>query len=243
MLFPSVIPRVAGLVDFGPVPGSHGGDAHYVADKEGRRWVRKREVDTGFQPLLGEAAGWLIGRRLGVPIPDGAACDLPSAERAWLSAQIQPVVHWDPGQVSKIDNLADLGAMLTLDVVIHNADRHAGNILLQPLDYLHIRAWAIDAGHALIGHANDYEANRGTIPSVANLARGLPLDVLAEGAHEGARVAAELTEKELQGFVLEACEIAQDNANASRILGVLRERCAVAPKLVASYLDEIGGLD
>jgi hypothetical protein len=234
------IPIVQHLTDHGDVPVVHTGCAVYSIDNTGRRWVRKREANTGVEELLAEMIGWLLARRLFVPVPDagvfGAVNDL-----SWLSAEIQDVVHWDPSRAPLVTNLDGLGAMMALDVLILNEDRHAGNILLQPVpDQLHLKAWAIDHGAALGGSPTDYTARRKDVPNPHNLARGLPMDLLQEGAMEAAEKATCLVLQDILALVREACTLAAEQ-KIDEIVSVLAERCANARALVESYLKRIRG--
>ena len=82
-LFPQRLARIHHLVEFDLVPVENGAQARYVMSADGRRWVRKREEDTGFQPLLAEAISTLLGREIGAPVPDGAVYVGPGG-RAWI---------------------------------------------------------------------------------------------------------------------------------------------------------------
>lgn len=65
------IERLVGVTDGALVPVENGSEARFSRDATGRQWVRKRESDTGFQPLLAEAASYLLGNLLEVPQPRG----------------------------------------------------------------------------------------------------------------------------------------------------------------------------
>lgn len=191
----------------------------------------------GFQVILAEAIGWLLGGRIGVPIPDAAVYS-KSMERSWLSRAVESPAptHFNPGFALRISNLGDLGAMMALDVLILDEDRHRQNILLQPEpDELHLKVWAIDSGNAKIGWIDDFVERRRDLPSPHNLARGLPLDLLTDGAITAAEAAAGIESAELRSFVQEACEIVGE-ARVDVLHEVLAERCADAPDLVSRYL-------
>src|SRR5689334_6622864 len=104
MLAHPLLPIVTGLVDGEPVPVTHTGEARYSIDATGQHWVRKREPSFGFQQVLAEAITWVLGRRLGVPIPDGAVC-IDRGEMSWLSRRVECVVEWNPVQTSFVINL------------------------------------------------------------------------------------------------------------------------------------------
>jgi hypothetical protein len=239
-LFSTDIPIVQDLTDHGDVPVVHTGCAVYSIDSAGRRWVRKREANTGVEEFLAEMIGWLLARRLLVPVPE-AGVFVAGNDRSWLSAQIQDVVHWAPSHAPFVTNMSGLGAMMALDTLILNEDRHAGNILLQPFqDQLHLKAWAIDHGAALGGSPTDYTTRRKDIPDPHNLARGLPMDLLQEGAMEAAEKATCLVLQDILPLVREACTHAAEQ-KIDEIVSVLAERCANARTLVESYLKRIRG--
>jgi hypothetical protein len=125
------IERIQSVEDGPKVLVANTSEARYTMSSDGRRWIRKRQVDTCFEPLLSEALSWLLARELKVPVPAGAVTG-EGDDLSWLSEYIPSVVHWHPDLVHYIVNLDDLGRMLALDAIIHNSDRHGGNILLQP---------------------------------------------------------------------------------------------------------------
>ena len=99
------------------VPVPHTNEATYALDAVGQLWIAKREADMGCEALLAEAVGWLLAKRLGVPIPEGA---FDPIERAWLSAYVPNTVHWEPEFCDSLRNPHESGAILTLDLVIFN---------------------------------------------------------------------------------------------------------------------------
>lgn len=207
-------------------------------DVTGTIWARKRVEVTGIEGLLAEAVSWLLARRLCVPVPDAAVT--LSGDLSWLSKQITPVVHWDAIHQGGITNLMDLGKVLVLDVLINNPDRHAGNLLLQPdPDESAIKLWAIDAGNALIGWPSDYAAARDDLPSLRNLARGLPVSEVRESALEAAEVASTISTLEIVEMVVHACHLANE-PQPELITTTLVSRCARARELTDEYLMRIG---
>lgn len=85
-LYPQEIPIVVSLADGPVVPVPHTGMAVYSIDAQGRKWVRKREENIGCEELLAEAIGWLMGRRLDVPVPDAAFYRGPEGA-SWLGSR------------------------------------------------------------------------------------------------------------------------------------------------------------
>lgn len=176
-LFPDRIERITGdLTVRGKVRVPHGADAKYVMDSEGRAWVRKSTITTGFQGLLAEAFGHLFAAELGLNIPQ-AAVQESEPYRAWLSRVIQPVSHWDSDKIPFIENLEEIGRMLALDALLGNQDRHRGNILLQSTgeETEKLTIWPIDFGDALVGFPSDFLHIGTEIRDPRNLAPGLPV--------------------------------------------------------------------
>jgi hypothetical protein len=137
--------------------------------------------------------------------------------------------------------MGGLGAMMALDALIMNADRHAGNILLQPEpDQLHLKAWAIDHGQALVGWPGDYVARRAEIPAPRVLAHGLPFDLMQEGAMQAAEKATGLTRRDILPLVREACTHVEET-RTNDLADVLAERCVNACTLVETYLKRVRG--
>jgi hypothetical protein len=235
------IERLKGVVDGPVVPVENGSEARWARDATGRQWVRKRESYTGFQPLLAEAASYLLGEHLGVPQPQGAVF-YDGAEWSWMSERIAAAgEHWEPDMRDLIANLDELGRVLTLDAIVFNEDRHRRNLLVEPVgDEAHLKVWAIDSGEAKIGWLGDFVRRGLAAPSPHIHAPGLPIQALAEPAMAAAFVAVALPEDALRSLVGEACVIAREPA-ASALADALLMRCRRAPEIVAGYLEALGG--
>jgi hypothetical protein len=236
-LFPWRIERISRLGTERSIPVPNSSEAHWVQDASGRRWVIKWEDDTGVEPLLAETVSWLLGDEIGVPQPK-AAVFLDENHRAWMSEVVPNVVHWEPRHAHLLINAQQLGAMLALDAICHNEDRHLGNILVQPdPDELHLRAYAIDSGSALVGW-KDFHSIGTAVPSPRNLAPGIPVDLLETGAMAAAQRATGLDPGEILAMISEACEIARDPGGVA-LNNALVVRLAQAPYLVAAYLERV----
>jgi hypothetical protein len=237
-----VIEHLTGVLDGGFVPIENGSEARWAIDSSGRQWVRKRESDTGFQPLLAEAASYLLGLKLQLCQPQGAVFH-DGHEWSWMSQRIVAAgEHWHGDMRDLIVNPDEVGRMLTLDALIINEDRHRRNILVEPVyDEAHLRLWAIDSGNALIGQLDDFIGRDLTVPSPHNHARGLPIDVLRPAALAAAQVAAQLPEEKLRAIVAEACALARESS-VDRLAAALTARCRQAPSIVSGYLDALGVL-
>jgi hypothetical protein len=118
-----------------------------------------------------------------------------------------------------------------------NPDRHAGDILLQTIDDMHSKAWGIDHDQALIGWPGDFAAAAatGALPSTRNIARGLPLDLLAAGALAAAEQAALIPYSLLEEFVDESCGITGER-DPQTLLAALVTRMGSATTLTTQYL-------
>jgi hypothetical protein len=107
-------------------------------------------------------------------------------------------------------------------------------------NFTHLKVWAIDHGNALVGWPTDYVARRREIPDPRNLAPGLPMDLVQEGAMEAAEKATCLVLQDILALVREACTNAAEQ-KIDEIVSVLADRCANARTLVESYLKRISG--
>lgn len=223
-----------------PVQNSSG--AVYSVDGTGRRWVRKRVSEMGHEALLAEALGWLLARHFSVPIPD-AALTGRGEDASWLSGYLPFVKHWNAAEGTRVRNLRAIGKVLMLDALLMNGDRHAGNVLLAPLKRGdRLTAWAIDFDHALVGWPGDFAAlSVDELPSLRNLARGLPVAAMRPGARQAAREARLLDRRILAGYVTEACEIAEE-PRKDALLAALQARADRAIELTDLYLASIEAL-
>ena len=87
-LFPYRIERIpAELTSFAEVKVPHGAFADYVVDAQGREWVRKKEINTGFQGLLAEAFGSLFAAELHVRVPQAAIQECGGEKALFRSAE------------------------------------------------------------------------------------------------------------------------------------------------------------
>jgi hypothetical protein len=241
-LFGRVIERVSGVMDGGPVQVDHSSEAVYAMDGKGRRWIRKKMAFTGWQPILAESLGWLIARDLGVRTPEGAVCG-SGDQLSWLSAYIPNALHWQRSLAHFVKNLDDLGAMVTLDALLYNGDRHAKNILVVPgQNEADLMTWAIDMGNALVGYPRDFVDLKLRVPENHNPARGLPLELMRPGALRAAAQATKLAGTPvLEGYVKEACQIVGEET-APLLLEALSRRMERAGDLVEQYLKILEGI-
>ncbi|MCB9528064.1 MAG: hypothetical protein H6701_06650 [Myxococcales bacterium] len=234
--------RLDGVTDGELVTIPNGSEARWARDTTGRLWVRKRESDTGFQPLLAEAMSHLLGRLLGVRQPMAAVYH-DGTEWSWMSRAIRGALeHWSPSMRDRIANLDEVARMLVLDVLTLNEDRHQQNILVEAVeDEAHLRLWAIDSGNALIGYVDDYAERVDAPPDPRNHARGLPVRALVDHVRAAADEATHLDPHELEVIVAESCALVGEGT-AHHLLESLTRRCRRASILATAYLDRLGGL-
>lgn len=222
------------------VPVRHQAGARYAL-ADSRHWVWKRKLAIGEHGMLGEALGWIWSRELGLPVPD-AAIYLPGeyTEDCWLSEVVEGVRHWRADKVP-LENIRELGAILALDVVLMNADRHDGNILLQPRveDGREVwKVWGIDMGNAKVGVVDEFLDVDDELPSIEKLPDDLPFEILDDSALEAAKEIAGLDGQFITKSVHEACSVA-GNAQAAPLADALRLRCNKAVSLVERYFEKL----
>lgn len=228
-----------GLVDGRPVPVGNSHCAVFTTTPDGVTWIRKRELDSGPQPLVAEALGWRLARQLSVPVPP-AAIGEPNGELSWLSYFLDGAMGWDETRADRLSNPDDLGAILALDAIILNEDRHAANILCLPDENEYsLSIVSIDTGAAWIGWPDDYARRVDDIPSVQKLAAGLPVDACQAGARDLALRAAQLSPDLLRDAAWEALDIVERLDQLQVLTQTLVRRCASAPQLVTAYLEAI----
>lgn len=218
----------------------HKGIAKYARDAEGRAWVLKYEEDVTYTELLAESVCLLMGRRLGAPLPDGALY-VEGDRRGWLSKVIRPVMHWDESQRDFIENLDEVAAMLMMDAVAGNVDRHGANVLLEPGDEApDVRLWAIDQGNALIGQPASFLELGLELADASKHFSGLPLGDLERPVLAVAQVARSILREEVQVWMAECGEIAAE-PRWSDLADLLYQRLQAAPDLGLRYLEVLRG--
>lgn len=237
-LFAHRVEVVSWLTDLSPVTVPNTSDATYARDRSGRLWVRKRVEATGWPEIVGEALGLLLGRELGVPIPEGAVC-LEPEEESWLSLVRPNVSAWSPSASYTIENIEGFAAMLVLDAVLANTDRHGGNILLEDLGSASVRAWAIDQGNVEAAHPGYFRALERRLPPTMTIPEGMPLVLLREPALEAAEAAEKLSSALLRSIAEEACDLGREEKAREKAVQGLQLRCASAVEITEAYLARI----
>lgn len=237
------IDRFSWLMDRELVPVKNSGQAVYSEDHKGRRWVRKRARHSIPGMVLAEALSWLLCRKLDIRTPDGAVLmSEEQGEVSWLSRLQTPVRHWVPGRLFDLRNLEDIGAMLCIDAIVYNYDRHSDNVLMQPVKDGEFIAWIIDFGNATIGRPKEFASLGEETPDPGPLLdlMDLPFDVLEPSAMELALRVESLDSGLVEYFVSEACSASM--AEPSQSLSVaLDHRLKNARALVSRYFSDLGG--
>lgn len=232
------IPRVRGpfvrAEDDFVLAGAH---RPYVAsDPSGRWWVRKRLQPRG---ILAESVGGLLGRLVGVDVPEFAVFDEEDG-CGWLSSFVVDPHHWDRSRVGALVNPEGIGRMLALDALIHNEDRNTENFIFEKQgDGESFRCWAIDMESALVGMPRAL-SSRGTKPPQPH---ALPSDfVLVEAMRSAASEAALVATRAPDATIHEIVHVAMDTAGTMDrdvLCAALLARCRHAPRIVADYLQQI----
>lgn len=216
-----------------PIEVENQSEARYAKTDDGQSWLLKWKMER--REILAEALGWLLSQRWRVPTP-GGALTTHNGKTAWLSAFIEYTDFWDVSKMSAIHNLAEIGAMLALDAIIHNEDRHYKNILLDPdPNEYQLKAWSIDLAASDIGLPESLKRLDLDLPRAAYIADGIPLDATREAARATAQLAAKIDIKDLREDVVEACGLAGEQ-KIDILYDALLKRCQNAPSLVEKYL-------
>lgn len=231
------IERVKDVVDGPRVPIVASCDARWARDACGRTWLLK--PDLAADQILAEAASHLLGRQLKVRQPAGAFLR-GQGTLNWLSERISGATeHWQLEHRDFISNPAEVGAMLALDALVLNEDRHELNILVAPQDDALLDVWAIDNAAARVGVPHLYCAAALASPNPANHARGLPVALLRRHALDAALRAERLTWHEIGAIVREACALVGESKHDD-LTEALFMRCQHASRVVGEYLEALG---
>lgn len=213
-------------------------EAYFAVCDRGRSWVLKEELEVGPQPIIAEAIGWLVGNEMGVRSPDAGYIRDDDSRVAWLSEYLN-ANHWGPSTPERLEDPAELGAILALDAVILNEDRHERNFLVLPVggDETRLQLVQIDTGAAHVGWAQDFGDR---IPSTEKLVRGIPVDACSDGAIAAAARIENVDEGLVRSWVRDAMLIVGDREDEiSRRSEILLARCQGAVNLTTRYLQAI----
>lgn len=145
-----------------------------------------------------------------------------------------------------INNVRMMGCKIILAVdeshKNFNADKSDKIVkLINPDCVVKASATPNDNPTVVVGHPGDFAAKGVAIPSVHNIAPGLPVDLIRDTAADAADWLKQIPEAVLRSYVNDACKIAREPESAT-IFESLKSRCKMAPELVAAYLDAVEGV-
>lgn len=220
-----------------PMPTS--ASPRWVNTPDGREWLLKRMEDSGPEEIIAEGFAWLFGQTLGALIPP-CALWRDGTQIGWLSERVKDVEHWGAGLHQRINNPRQVAAMLVLDALLGNRDRHAANLLVDwSLDQTSARLWAIDHGSAGIADVHMFQQLGWAAPRPHRDSPHLPYRLLAPLAHDVAVDAEALNAAQLRGQAEFAWSMVEQMP-PTEIINLLVERCQRATKIVAEYLSFFG---
>ena len=225
-----------------PVPVWNSNEARFVDDCDGETWVRKRELESGPNPMIAEAIGWLLARELDVPSPDAAWAEDAVDGVVWLSKFV-PCIHWEPSHADRLADAAELGSILALDCILLNEDRHSRNVLVIPdaADTLMLRVKQIDTGTSWVAWPSS-DHRRDDTPALDRLLPNVPVDACRPGAEATAERAGGMTRDRIDAIVQAALALFPDRREDAPVISeLLFHRCRGAENLVRRYLDAIEG--
>jgi hypothetical protein len=176
----------------------------------------------GANDLLNEAIGFELATLLGVNSPQPALLsDGPSY--LWMTEFIAGALHWHPHVRHLVDNLDSVGAMLALDVVVGNSDRHGGNILLQAVASGRLTAYSIDMEQSWAGSPDDIKSRQpDELPNIpAGFARLIPLTELETPMLAAAGRCQSWTKTQLGAIIQPWCNILGESNGPAIVDGIL----------------------
>lgn len=230
------------VVDAGPIgpPEAYTEVPHWVrtVGPPAAEWVLKLSSRGPGRSVAAEVFCWLVGRAIGVPLPDGAL--YAGREGAgWLSRRIPDARNWSPEDRDLVANVAGMGSMLALDAVIANGDRHVQNVLVVEADAGERTLIAIDHGRAAIVHEARIMALVNGPPAVHPDRPDLTFRSLRPAALSAAAALQALPEEIVDGWLREAFH-AEGALVPGALADLVLERFNVASATVERYLDALG---
>lgn len=206
-----------------------------IVRAEGRSWIHKPSM--GFNEVLAEAIGFLVGRRLGIRVPAGAVYTENGAP-SWLSEVVENTKHWNHDLCGSLADPHEIARIYVLDAIIHNEDRHAGNLLLERYSDGLYRAWSIDTADAGI---NEPESIIDSLdpPDPRNHFSPVPLDdrTCEEARRVAEGCAALLSSEGARACAMVACAASACPDWEQAVSDALRYRGENAPAIVDPYLE------
>jgi hypothetical protein len=233
-----VIARIRGPFEKAEIDLELRGAHHpYLTSDPSRRWWVLKPLQA--RGILAESVGGLLGRMLGVDVPDFAVFD-EDGGRGWLSAFVREALHWDRSRLGAIANPEGIGRMLALDAIIYNEDRNTENFLFEAQDASEsFWCWTIDMESALVGMPRALASKEHKAPQP----HALPTDfVVVDGMRDAAMDTATVAAQAPEDTLREIVEIAMETAGTldrDVLSRALLTRCRHAQKIVEDYLQQI----
>lgn len=240
------VPKKVSAVAFvEPVRANQTANAFYALDQDGDRWVAKMQADTGWEEVAAESISWSLAMALGVSVPAaGTTGDQALDTLVWLSGYVENTCHWSPVFGSQVE-ANDLAAMLVLDALVMNPDRHANNVLVETRLDSTKKVWAIDHGQAWVVMPEFIEKPATEPPSVRNLARGLYGGEVRECLSTVCQRARSLADHpDIDGWVNYAASLTNGfgrNVAPGAVTVALRARLQSVEELVQNYWRKVIG--
>jgi hypothetical protein len=186
------IPVFSLVQDHGPM-GAGGSGARLITASDGNRWVMKSPILGGQTHrffCLNEALCGLVGKRMGVNVPDVAAIELTTGQLRAFSASaseterfavatrlIEPAEPLTPATAVAVPRASRAG-IVTLDALVTNSDRKEEHLLAHHTDDGDWDVTSIDHGHTIaMGDALSAVDPHAAVAS--------PLPLLAQGLTSG----------------------------------------------------------
>jgi hypothetical protein len=201
-------------------------------------WVLKLARRGLGRSIPAEAFTWLVGREIGVPLPD-AALYAGEDGRGFLSRRIPDARNWAPEDRDAVSNPREIGAMLALDAVLANGDRHQQNVLVVGMAKGDRRLIAIDHGRSDIVHEARLMALGEAPPRPHPDRPDLDYRALRPAALAAAGALSALSEDTVTAWLSEAF-LAQGEAVPAILPDLVLGRFNVAVRTVETYLDALG---
>ncbi len=197
-------PAHAFVFDLDVVPVECASEVRFAVGNDGRRWFAKR---CNGGDIVAEACGWLLARELDVPVVRDVRVVTDEEGLWWLGEPVAGAKHFNVEASQSIVNASALGAMFSLDALLGNEDRHAGNILVAP-DGTGRRFVAIDFAGSWCSRPTSFFERGVEVPHMNSLAEGLTRGLLETSARAAATRIVELSDRTVSGIAYEACRVA-----------------------------------
>lgn len=201
-------------------------------------WVLKLAHRGPGLSVAAEAFAWLVGHQIGMALPDGALY-AGDAGVGWLSRRIPDARNWAPEDRDAVSNTEQIGAMLALDAVLANDDRHQQNVLVVAGTPTGRSLIAIDHGRLNIVHEARLIALGDAPPKPHDDRPALDYRALRPAALAAGDRMSALPDDTVIAWLSEAFQ-AQREQVPSGLPDLVLRRFNVACKTVETYLNRLG---